>query len=591
MTRTAGARSQRATSLENPWWSLALFALASLVLTYPLAFHLSSHIPLYDGDLWSNLWNFWWWKKALLELHTSPYRTDYLFFPGGVSLAFHTHSPLNMLAMLPVSASLGVEAAYNTAILLGFWLGAFGCYLLVRDLTGEARAAFAAGLIFAFTPFHLERSMTQLNLCSVQFLPLSFFFLRRLLLSGGAVNVVGAGLAFAANALVSWIYALIAVPAAVAMAVREGLATPRSRTSIARDLALASVLAGVLVLPFAWPMLREILAGEPLGSKQLMNRGADLAFWLIPSFHNPLLGGLVERVHEIPVLGNRSYLGWVPLGLAVAAVASRRLGGERRGFWGAWVAVSLILSLGIHPIVLGHSFDGIPLPHRLFEGVPLLQMVRSGDRFLAFATLGIAVLAGSSLAALFREGRAALAWTLSSLAMLEFLWLPYPLVRADPHPYLEQLAHDPEAGAVLPIPLPVRSRYARALYDQTRHEHPMVGGYVSYRGDQATATIRAHPFLKRSADGRRRPAALRPGELAELGIGTVLVHLDRTRRARRLHQSVANEPHARRRYDLERGFPDRALALLLRELRRSFGAPIFEDDRLVVFRVPGGVQG
>ena len=42
-----------------------------------------------------------------------------------------------------------LEAAYDAALLAGFWLGGFFTYLLVRDLTGEPRAAFVAGLIFA----------------------------------------------------------------------------------------------------------------------------------------------------------------------------------------------------------------------------------------------------------------------------------------------------------------------------------------------------------------------------------------------------------------------------------------------------------
>ena len=67
----------------------------------------------------------------------------------------------------------------------------------------------------------------------------------------------------------------------------------------------------------------------------------------------------------------------------------------------SWLGGFLLLSLGAHPRVLGREYDGITLPHALFEGAPLLAMFRVANRFALVATLGLAVLAGSALAALF----------------------------------------------------------------------------------------------------------------------------------------------------------------------------------------------
>ena len=70
------------------------YLLLAVLMTYPLAENLFSHVP---GccDIYQNLWNIWWVKKSLFELHTSPYYTDYLYQPYGVSLALHTLSFFN----------------------------------------------------------------------------------------------------------------------------------------------------------------------------------------------------------------------------------------------------------------------------------------------------------------------------------------------------------------------------------------------------------------------------------------------------------------------------------------------------------------
>jgi hypothetical protein len=592
--RITGAEDGAAAArLDRPLLALTLYAGATVALTFPLAMHLGSRLPLGAGDIWSNLWNFWWWKTALFELGTSPYHTDYLFHPHGISLAFHTHSPLNVVATLPISLLFGIEAAYDAALLAGFWLGGFFTYLLVRDLTGEPRAAFVAGLIFAFAPAHFEQSLEHLNLASVEFIPLFVFFMRRLLLHGGPGNAVGTGFSFAANALVCWQYGFLAVPAGAALIVRGWLAhgTRRSPGRVGAELALAVGAAGVLVLPFAAPMLREMLGASGLPFKPFDVLGTDPVFWLLPSDHHPVFGPLTETLYRArrayPFAGFLSYLGFIPVGLALAALTLHRGVGEDRWFWGAWTALFLALSLGAHPIVFGRLYPEISLPHALFEGVPLLRMLRTANRFHSFAMLGIAVLAGAGLAALFRKGRARAAWILAAVATLEYLWLPYPTQPAGVHPFLDELARDREAGAVLPVPLPLGSRHARALHDQTRHRLPIVGGYTSYADRDAIRSIKEVPFLMQSALGGPRPVPLEPDRLRALGVGTVLVHLDRSQaRYRERQEAAGDDYYARRAHDPQRGFATHALDSMLRQFRLSLGPPLHEDDLIAVFRVP-----
>ena len=190
--------------LSAPSRVLWLYLLAALVMTFPLVLHLRSALPAGSGDVWQNYWNFWWWRTSLIDLGQSPYHSEYLFQPSGADLAFHTHSPFNMIVGMPVNLVWGEAAAYNFCILLGLWLAGWGMYLLVRDLTEDSRAAFLAGIIFAYFPQHLEQTLEHLNLASTQFLPLTLWFFFRTVRAGRSRNVVGLGGCFALNALCSW---------------------------------------------------------------------------------------------------------------------------------------------------------------------------------------------------------------------------------------------------------------------------------------------------------------------------------------------------------------------------------------------------
>jgi hypothetical protein len=75
--------------------SLALYALLTIALTWPLVAHLSDRVPAGDNDLWQNYWNFWWWKTALVDRGTLPYSTDLIYQPGDVPRVPHAPGPIS----------------------------------------------------------------------------------------------------------------------------------------------------------------------------------------------------------------------------------------------------------------------------------------------------------------------------------------------------------------------------------------------------------------------------------------------------------------------------------------------------------------
>ena len=152
---------------------LALYALLALAMTWPLARQVGTAIPGDSFDGWQNVWNLWWMREAWLVQHGSAYFTSLLHAPTGVDLRFQTMAPFNGLATLPIQLTAGLLPAYNAAVLLSFVLGGYGAYLLalyalrvrcqvsVRfrcQVSSFHAAAFLAGVIFAFSPYHFAHT-------------------------------------------------------------------------------------------------------------------------------------------------------------------------------------------------------------------------------------------------------------------------------------------------------------------------------------------------------------------------------------------------------------------------------------------------
>ncbi|HYP19274.1 MAG TPA: hypothetical protein VEY08_04300, partial [Chloroflexia bacterium] len=207
---------------------LLAYALLTVLFTWPLVLHFTQTLPD-GGDGWQEMWGLWWVKTALLDLHTNIYHTHLLYYPEGVSLYFHPLQPVNGLLSVPLQlAGLNLPAVYNLLVWLSFVAAGYGMYLLVRHLTEHRPAAFLAGVVFSFCPYHFAHMLGQLNLMSFQWMPIYVLALfkawgdpegatrrshateqpqlssRHQLLWSSA-----AGLWFAINAYTDWLYAML----------------------------------------------------------------------------------------------------------------------------------------------------------------------------------------------------------------------------------------------------------------------------------------------------------------------------------------------------------------------------------------------
>lgn len=176
-----------------------VYQLIAVAMTWPLARGLAGDVPGDLGDALLNLWILGWGAELVPRLATgqaalADYWNANIFHPEPLALSFSEHLFGQVLQTLPVYHLTGnLILAYNLLFLSSFALSGLGMYLLVRDLTGDARAAFVAGLVYAFLPFRVAQA-AHLQSLSSQWMPLALVGFRRFV-TGGRVRPLAGGAA------------------------------------------------------------------------------------------------------------------------------------------------------------------------------------------------------------------------------------------------------------------------------------------------------------------------------------------------------------------------------------------------------------
>ncbi|RME43520.1 MAG: hypothetical protein D6791_15255 [Chloroflexi bacterium] len=539
-------------------------------------------LPITEGllgsrDAWQHLWNLWWTRTAILNLHTNPFYTRYLFYPSGAPLYYHALSPVNGVLSIPFQFMGGVIFAYNVAVLTGYVLGGYAAYLLTRRYTRPV-PAFIAGLIFAFSPHHaVQTAAGHLDQVTHFWLPLYILaFLLAIEEQRWQAGIAAATL-LALASLVTWYYAFaLIVFSIVAVAhqlwqswTRSGPARStgygqsrverpsvfstrtkgrRQFTTNVKPIALLSiaVLVGVtyalLVAPVLIPTLiegrRAAYMIPPIQAAAEFS--ADLRAFVTPSVLHPWWGErmmLVQDHFSGKIADNVVFIGFVPLSLAGVAVATRR---QTVGRWALVAIVFVVLAMGpwlhINGSIVRVFGRPVVLPYALlYRWVPFVRVIRTPSRLLSVLMLAIGILAAlgldGALAYLRRRGhrwqlQAGVSVLAGALILFEF-W-PRPLPTAVPPaspPFIRAVLQAGEPGAVLDIP---QTNPHGAMYLQTLHQRPIAGGYLSRDLEnplESVAPLRQMLYLASGDQAGIVQASASPAEVAAvLGFRYVVFH-------------------------------------------------------------------
>ena len=361
-----------------------------------------------DGWLFS--WDLWWFKRAVLDLGTTPFFSGEVHYPYGASLLFHSLAPALCLIALPFTTAFGVAVAYNVLAFAGFWLSGYGAYRLsayvLRDLepagetTATRLAAFLGGAAWAFGAYHFAHLLGHLEIASPQWLPFFVLFLVKSWREPGWASPLAAGFFLVMTGLTAWYYWLHLLCFAGLFIVYHLIVDRPPRVYAALVRTSAALGIGNLVLsPWLAPMvLHGSSAALPDHRGQILALSADLVSPFVPSFQHPLWGKWLTPLQlRLMPDGNLSestlFVGYTSLALAAIASIGRR---DRSRFWLVAFLFFWVMSLG--PLLhaggrLVTLFDQpIPMPFLVLSALPSMATFRGTSRFFALGALALGVL-------------------------------------------------------------------------------------------------------------------------------------------------------------------------------------------------------
>src|SRR5215470_2803904 len=494
------------------------------------------------GDTAQEVWFLGWVPFALFHGHSLFY-TNWILYPAGVNLADNTAMTLLGILAAPVTVLAGPIAAYNLVLRAAFILSALAMFVVVRRLVRWWPAAFAAGLLYGFSPFMVGQGLHHEFLVFAPIPPLVFGILidvfgRRRMPAWGAGVLLGllGGAQFLISAETFAMTVLFAVlGSALALCYRQG------RARLGHALKTAAWAAGTCAILVAYP-LQALFAGPQhiVGPPHPL---AQLYFW-----HGDLLGALLPSplVRFAPasllhtgasfvnhnLQENGTYLG-APLVLIAACLAIAYRRRPVTAIAGVLAAVSYALSLGTRISIENHA-TRLPGPFAALAHVPFIQDIEPA-RFSLFTVLFVAIVLGTGLDALARPrrlaaplqagtarwGRPALAAVLGVAALLPLVprW-PYPpgpavTPRFFTTPAVQRL---PPGTVIVTLPFPARDKN-EALVWQARASmrFRLVGGSPFFvpgpnRTSVHSGSLRLRPHgIDRVFEDALNPAAATAG--------------------------------------------------------------------------------
>jgi hypothetical protein len=480
------------------------FAILTLAVTYPVITQLDASLaqnPHWSRDAFQQAYELWWFKKALLDLRTSPADLRWVYFPTGANYPLLLTYATTYGVGTPFLFFLSPAAAYNVVFLLTFFLSGLTGYALCAYLTRNRWGGLLGGIVYAFFPNRMAHALAgHLELIATYLFPLYLLLLIKTIRKPRLLTSLLCGFTLAAAALVQPLFIpYLLVPTTVIWLLCEALLLHRRierRTWLA--LAGALGLAVLIAAPFFWPVLHQQAAGqgaylEDIGAVRF---SADLLGIVAPSPANPVL----KALGLVPAYARRAappdwriaelltYAGIVPLALGLLAAVSPRDAEQRRRLtaWTLIAVLAAVLSLGpvlkVNGEVVTFTADDIEstvaLPYALLANLPLLSLNRAPARINTTLMLALTVLSAHGLAWLMNRIRkgwkvaAAVALCTVTLGELLVIW-PCPTTPLEVPAYLSEIAKSAGQGAVLNLPVAAGHVKQVGLFYQTVHERPV----------------------------------------------------------------------------------------------------------------------
>ncbi len=439
-----GGQAGGGRTVHRAWLGVAIFVLyliPALIEFWHCLPHLATAEPEFgSGDVAKYNWFAAWIPYALAHGH-NPFFTHVVNTPYGVNLMDDTSILGLAFLMAPVTVLFTPFATVNVLLILAYPLSAGAGYLLARRYVSWRPAAFAAGLLYGYSPYMVGQGYAHLNLSFVPIPPLVFLLLdelfvrqRRRPLGPGLLLGLLMAVQFMISTEVFATTVLFSAIALVVLALWHRRQLPERLAHALRGLVPGAALAVVLL---AWPAYEAVLgpghihgmvAGFRIYVSALLGPFLPSSLLLFGTHHMKFLADRIGGNNS----ENGSYLG-VPL---IALFLATPFLVKRRPVRIAAVlaVIAFILSLGVRLHIgvarWAETTRDFVLPGAILYKIPLLND-SFPVRYTLYIALFVSVVLAFALQALHQQafGRRRL-WLPAVVAVVVFL----PLVPKWPGP-------------------------------------------------------------------------------------------------------------------------------------------------------------
>ncbi len=472
-----------------------------------------------DPDVYINPWADWWTFKALTDPQLSLWFTNYMFYPQGANLIYHSFSHLTTLVSLALRPFLGILPAYNITMLFNIVLAGFSMFQLARYLTQSTTAGLLAGIVFAFNSHNLYQTAHPV-LAAVWCFPWITLYFMRAIREDNVKYALAASIFVFLGAATSTILIILIGMWLLFLVAYMFLASefPRPQWRILLVFGIASF---VLVLPLVFPLLRDAVTNQ--NGNFIINPQdsivTDIVSPFIPHWYFWLIRGV--------------YIGVVSAFLLLLAFGHQR---REARLW-FWVLIlSFLLAIGPVPKIFNTEL-GIILPWSL----PFAPILRNMYRMMILFSMGLSLLVAYGWLALAdqlhttRTKTAVAAFLIGLFIFIDYTAAPFPTTPATVSAfYTDYLDAIPDDVVLASLPTG-RQEDKRYMFYQTYHNHPMVNGVISRADDTIFDFIYNNALLRAGAiNPQLEPSPIPTGalldealqELADTNVGYLI--LDKT---------------------------------------------------------------
>jgi len=385
----------------------AVYLVLACLLYWPTTPFGTGHLPgCACGDPEQQTWFLAWTSHALTH-GLNPFFTQYLNAPRGANLAIDTAMPLLGVLGMPITVLAGPVATFNLLLKLGLAASGASMFWVLRRYTSWWPAAFAGGLLFAFSPYLAGQAVRHVFLSFLPLVPLFIPLLddwlvsrRRSPVRSGLLLGLLAALQYLISPEILLTSTLMAISGLAWLALRHPRAVPERAGALARGLAAALPVFLVIAGYAVWLLVAG--PNRPAGPVHILSGlaryHADLLSPLFPTNRQLLAPGALRTIGErLPAGGtieNGFYLGFPLLVLLcyfviryrrVPLVATATVIG----------LVAFVLGLGAKLTVSGKAV-GIPLPFAVFTHLSILENLEPA-RLSLYVQLAAAVIVAVGL--------------------------------------------------------------------------------------------------------------------------------------------------------------------------------------------------